>query len=154
MDRPPIASMSQGGLDLSFPLSAEQTGGVMSVIQIHVAPGWLAPPHRHEREDELCLVQDGQVGWRIGDRELLANPGSVTFLPRGVPHAYWNPSDSPGRLVLVCVPGGLERFFQELVAGSMDAERTATVSARHGMVLVPEWIPELVARFGLRVPGG
>jgi hypothetical protein len=33
--------MSQGGLDLSFPLSAEQTGGVMSVIQIQVAPaGW------------------------------------------------------------------------------------------------------------------
>jgi quercetin dioxygenase-like cupin family protein len=107
MDRPPVASMSQGGLDLSFPLSAEQTGGVMSVIQIQVAPGWLAPPHRHEREDELCLVLDGQVGWRIGDRELLANPGSVTFLPRGVPHAYWNPSDSPGRLVLVCVPGAL-----------------------------------------------
>lgn len=79
MDRPPIASMSQGGLDLSFPLSAEQTGGVMSVIQIQVAPGWLAPPHRHEREDELCLVLDGQVGWRIGDRELVANPGSVTF---------------------------------------------------------------------------
>ena len=42
MDRPPIASMSQGGLDLSFPLSAEQTGGVMSVIQIQVAPGWRA----------------------------------------------------------------------------------------------------------------
>jgi hypothetical protein len=84
----------------------------------------------------------------------VATPGSVTFLPRGVPHAYWNPGDSPGQLALVCVPGGLERFFQELVAGSMDAERTAAVSARHGMVLVPEWIPELVARFGLRVPGG
>ena len=42
MDRPPIASMSQGGLDLSFPLSAEQTGGIVSVIQIQVAPGWLA----------------------------------------------------------------------------------------------------------------
>src|SRR6266496_3426949 len=36
MDRPPIASMSQGGLDLSFPLSAEQTGGIVSVIQIQV----------------------------------------------------------------------------------------------------------------------
>src|SRR5688572_4202486 len=120
MDRPPIASMSLGGLDLSFTLPAEQTGGVVSVVEIRVAPGWMAPPHLHEREAEVCLVLEGQVGWRVGDQELLAEPGSVTSLPLGVPHAYWNPGDSPARLALVAVPGGLERFFQELVAGSMD----------------------------------
>ena len=154
MDRTPSGSISLGGIDLSFTVPAEQTNGVMSAVEIRVAPGWLAPPHRHEREDELCLVLEGQVSWRVGDRELLADPGSMTFLPRGVPHAYWNAGSASAGLALVSVPGGLERFFQELVAGSMDAERAAVVSARHGQVLVPEWISELVARFGLRVPGG
>jgi hypothetical protein len=48
----------------------------------------------------------------------------------------------------------VEGFFKDLVAGSMEAERTAAVAARYGLVLVPEWIPDLVARFGLRIRGG
>jgi quercetin dioxygenase-like cupin family protein len=79
---------------VGFKLPAGQTGGVVSAVEVLVAPGRLALPHRHEREDELCLVMDGQVGWRIGDQELLADPQSLTFLPRGVPHAYWNPGRS------------------------------------------------------------
>jgi hypothetical protein len=71
-----------------------------------------------------------------------------------VPHAYWNPGRSSARLVLVSVPGGVEGFFKDLVAGSMEAERTAAVAARYGLVLVPEWIPDLVARFRLRMRGG
>jgi quercetin dioxygenase-like cupin family protein len=154
MDQPAMASVSLGGLQVRFKLPAAQTGGVVSAVEVQLAPRRLALPHQHEREDELCLVVDGQVGWRVGDRELRAGPGSATFLPRGVPHAYWNPGSSSARLVLVSVPGGVEGFFQDLVAGSMEAERTAAVAARYGLVLVPEWIPELVARFGLRVRGG
>jgi quercetin dioxygenase-like cupin family protein len=154
MAQPPVASVSLGGIEIDVRLPAEQTGGVVSAVEVRVAPSRLALPHRHEREDELCLVVDGQVGWRVGDRELVAEPGSVTFLPRNVAHAYWNPGRSPARLVLVSVPGGVERFFQELAAGSMEGERTAAVAARYGLALVPEWIPDLVARFGLRVRGG
>ena len=55
--------------------------------------------------------------------------------------------------MLVSVPGGVERFFQELAAGSMDADQTAAVAARHGLELVPEWIPDLVARHALQVRG-
>jgi mannose-6-phosphate isomerase-like protein (cupin superfamily) len=154
MDEPLMDSVSLGGIDVIFKLSAEQTGGVMSAVEVLVAPHRLALPHLHEREDELCLVTNGQVGWRVGDRELLAEPQSLTFLPRGVPHAYWNPSSSLARLVLVSVPGGVERFFQELATGSMQAERTAAVAARHGLVLVLDWIDELVARHGLQMRGG
>ncbi len=106
MDEPLMDSVSLGGIDVIFKLSAEQTGGVMSAVEVLVAPHRLALPHLHEHEDELCLVTNGQVGWRVGDRELLAEPQSLTFLPRGVPHAYWNPSSSLARLVLVSVPGG------------------------------------------------
>ena len=154
MHQPAGASVSLGGLEIRFKLLADQTGGIVSVVEVLVAPGRLALPHRHEREDELCLVLDGQVGWRVGDRELRLEPGSATFLPRGVPHAYWNPGRSSARLVLVSVPGGVEGFFKDLVAGSMEAERTAAVAARYGLGLVPEWIPDLVARFGLRMRGG
>ena len=154
MDEPLMNSVSLGGIDVIFKLLAEQTGGVMSAVEVLVAPRRLALPHLHEREDELCLVTDGQVGWRVGDRELLAEAQSLTFLPRGVPHAYWNPSSSLARLVLVSVPGGVERFFQELATGSMQAERTAAVAARYGLVLVLDWIDELVARHGLQMRGG
>jgi hypothetical protein len=35
----------------------------------------------------------------------------------------------------------------------MQAERTAAVAARHGLVLVLDWIDELVARHGLQMRG-
>src|SRR3954453_17054472 len=126
----------------------------MSALEVLVAPRRLALPHLHEREHELCLVTDGQVGWRVGDRELLAEPPSLTFLPRGVPHAYWNPSSSPARPGLVSGPRGGERFFQELATGSVQTERTAAVAAQHGLVLVLDWIDDLVARHGLQMRGG
>jgi Cupin domain len=88
------------------------------------------------REDELCLVMDGQVGWRVGDRELGLAPGSANLPAPGVPHAYWNPGRSSARLVLVSVPGAWRGSSRKLVAGSMEAERTAAVAARYGLVLV------------------
>ena len=112
VDQPPVAWVSLGAIEVGLRLPAEQAGGVVSAVEVRVAPRRLALPHRHEREDELRLLVGGLVGWRVGDRELLAEPGSVTFLPRKLPHAYWNPGRSPVQLVLVSVPGDVERFFQ------------------------------------------
>jgi hypothetical protein len=60
MHQPAGASVSLGGLEIRFKLLADQTGGIVSVVEVLVAPGRLALPHRHEREDELCLVMDGR----------------------------------------------------------------------------------------------
>ena len=44
-----------------------------------------SPLHAHQW-DEIEVVIDGQVEFTIGDTVSLAGPGSVQYLPAGVPH--------------------------------------------------------------------
>jgi hypothetical protein len=40
----------------------------------------------------------------------------MAFGPRGMPHAFQNIGDTPGRLLVVTTPSGLERFFEQSAA--------------------------------------
>jgi mannose-6-phosphate isomerase-like protein (cupin superfamily) len=57
-------------------------------------PGRPGPPlHVHLRSDERGRVLAGTVGVRIGRRTSTHGPGSALFLPKGVPHTWWNAGD-------------------------------------------------------------
>jgi len=143
-----------GGIEVYVKVRAEETDGALSVLEVLIAPGWIALPHRHAWEDEVCRVLDGEVRLRVGDEELWAGAGWYTFLPRGVAHVYWNPGPERARLQLVSVPGGVERFYRELAGsplGPLGRLEAASAARRHGLTLLPEWSQDLVARFGLRV---
>ena len=62
------------------------------------------PLHRHRIEDEAWYVLEGTLHFRYGDRELEASAGSGVFLPRGVPHTFWNPGPKPSRYLLIMGP--------------------------------------------------
>ena len=40
----------------------------------------------------------------------------MAFGPRGTPHAFQNVGETPGRLLVITTPSGLERFFEEFAA--------------------------------------
>ncbi len=61
----------------------------------------IAPPHVHLDEDEAWIVLEGRLGFRLGDREIDAEPGTAVFGPRGLAHTYWNPQPSLARYLLV-----------------------------------------------------
>jgi hypothetical protein len=49
----------------------------------------------------------------------------MAFGPRGMPHAFQNVGDTPGRLLVITNPSGLERFFEQwaaLLPGPVDPE--------------------------------
>ena len=74
-----------------------------------------------------------QVG---ADRHDLG-PGCFAWLPRQIPHAFGNVSDSPVRVVGAIVPGGIEEYFAAQGAyfaqlqGPPDPERLAAIWAGH-----------------------
>ena len=41
-----------------------------------------------------------------------AAEGGLAFGPRDVPHTFQNVGDTPGRLLVVSAPAGMEEFFQ------------------------------------------
>ena len=52
--------------------------------------------------------------------------------------ALWHPRPQgpPARLLLICVPGGIEDYFREINAASDDGERHR-VGERYGIRVVP-----------------
>ena len=90
-----------------------QTNGSMTVLEFRLAPGSGPAIHTHLREDELWWVLEGDFRFRTGNDWLRASAGGMAFGPRGMPHAFQNIGDGPGRLLVVTTPSGLERFFEQ-----------------------------------------
>ena len=93
-------------------VSAAATSGAYSVVEIVSSPGDSTPMHVHQYEDEYILVVEGKARIACGDKIFEAEAGATAFLPRNVPHAWGNPSESPLRIVVTCTPGGVEELLR------------------------------------------
>lgn len=69
-----------------------------------VGTHWIAPLHVHRADDEAWYVVQGTLGFRLGDDEIEAPPGSAVLARRGTPHTYWNAGSVEARYVLVVTP--------------------------------------------------
>jgi quercetin dioxygenase-like cupin family protein len=138
-----------------YKVTNEDADGRFALLQGGLAPRMLIPPHVHEREDEMTIVLRGTIGARVGGDEFLLDAGGVLLKPRGIPHAMWNPTDEPSVLLEYITPGAYVAFFGEVAAsGGFQASRDDldAIAAKYGQRWIrdAEWIPEVVARFGLR----
>lgn len=69
-----------------------------------VGTRWIAPLHVHHADDEAWYVLEGQLGFRLGEREVVADAGSAVLAARGTPHTYWNAGPEEARYLLVMTP--------------------------------------------------
>ena len=129
----------------------EATGGVVSFVEQSMAPRHLIPCHVHNRTDVWIYVIAGSVGVRVDETEATGGPGDYLLKPRGVPHAMWNPGDTPNRLIEVLTPGDGDGFFRDAAAlpEAASAEEFKAMCARHGIEWIDQWSDDLCARFGL-----
>src|SRR5206468_12540919 len=133
----------------------DATGGAVAFVVHLLAPRALGSPvHTHSREDEWTYVLNGQAGVEVGNQMVVAGPGDLILKPRDVPHAFWNPTDEPARLLEVITPGGFETYFEELgqilAAVEPDLARLGELAARHGLQMDVSSVPRLAAEHGLR----
>ena len=132
-----------------------RTNGVISIVEHPIAPGHLVPPHTHADFDEWSYVLEGRVGARIGDQEFTAEPGSYILKPRRIIHAFWNAGPAPARIIEIITPAGFEDFFAEvgraLKTGAIDPGFMAALRARYGTTTDMAWVPQLEARYGVKV---
>lgn len=123
------------GVHITMPLALAR-GGV-SIIEDVSPPGGGPPLHLHQREDELFRVLEGRYLIRCGDETHDVVAGDTILLPRGVPHTFFNPEATPGRLLTVLEPGGFEGFFEEVHAAGLEAPcdfpAIAELGARYGL---------------------
>jgi mannose-6-phosphate isomerase-like protein (cupin superfamily) len=145
-------SVSLGGMGVVFKLQGADTGGAFAVVEHPIEPGRLVMPHVHLHEDEYSYVLEGTIGARVGDREIIAGPGSYVIKPRGLMHTFWNPGPEPARLLEVIAPAGFESYFVELTEAG-DPGRRSELAAKYGVTYSSDWVAELISRHNLRLLG-
>src|SRR6478752_5656130 len=65
---------------------------------------WIAPLHVHHADDEAWYVLEGELGFRLGDEEVVAVAGATVMASRGTPHTFWNAGEVEARYLLVMTP--------------------------------------------------
>jgi mannose-6-phosphate isomerase-like protein (cupin superfamily) len=113
-------------------VESSQSGGTLSVMDLIISPDQGPALHTHSREDELWIVLDGRFRFKAGGRLFEASAGGMAFGPRGTAHCFHNVDDTPGRLLIVTTPGGLEDFFRDFAA-EPDLEKLGEIGRRHGV---------------------
>ncbi len=108
----------------------------VSVVEYEAPGGTSGPPlHVHPAFDEVFVVLEGTLTMRLGDDVREVGPGGAATAPGDVPHTFATTSDTPTRFLVICAPGGFERYFRALAAG--DEAAAAVVAASAGYAAWP-----------------
>ena len=141
----PVAVLADAGRALQFlgvthKLTGEQTGRAFYVCEAVFGAQSGSPLHIHHYEDEIIYVLEGAIDIRLDKAKLHAPAGGIVHLPKKIPHALQNPLNTPLRIMVHAVPGGLEHYFDEVDAalqdGTFNAEVHSAISKKYGL----EWL--------------
>lgn len=108
---------------LDVKISGSDTDGDLAIFeQTSLSQGKGTPLHIHHFQDEIFYVMEGEYYFQVGDDKFNLSKGDSIFLPRKVPHA-WTQASETGKMTVTMQPAGkLEEFFVTMAA--LDHEPT------------------------------
>jgi mannose-6-phosphate isomerase-like protein (cupin superfamily) len=128
------------GVTHTYKALASETGGRISIWESVVPPGAGAPHHSHTAEDEAFYVVEGEATIEIEGQPqpLVIGAGGFVYSPRGEAHSFRNAGGGVLRMLVMCLPGGLERMFGEIGDATRgvrapDPARIGAITAAHGV---------------------
>ncbi|MEM9655986.1 MAG: cupin domain-containing protein [Actinomycetota bacterium] len=126
-------------------VSADDSGGALTAMEFVGPKGFGPPLHRHDVEDELFYVVEGEVWFGCGDADGVHQAGATIWLPRGHAHTFQIRSDE-ARVFQVTTPGQFDRFVAALgdpltstelpEPGEIDPEQVARIAAEHDIQIL------------------
>lgn len=129
-------------------ITSRQTDGLLALAEAQLPPLTAGPHlHVHANEDEMFFVLDGVMTVQIGEQLHDIAAGGLAWGARGTPHAFANRASEPLRIMIIWVPGGAERIFEDMdaylrtVTGTPDEQVTAAILTRYGGTRVGPRIP-------------
>jgi len=151
-DLPAVAALSGDGEPLwglgglwIIKVSAAQTGGSFSLIEVRMKRGTGTPLHRHDLDEETFIVLEGTLALLADGTRVDAGPGEIVYLPGGRVHAWRAESPEARFLVLAtprheafyrecCVPAA--SFEQPPDAGQIDLRIIVPAGRKHGVEII------------------
>ena len=127
-----------GTFAMALKASAEETAGVVSVLEAEEPPGFGPPLHIHHDAAEAFYVLEGEYVMFVEDEEHTCPAGTFLFIPQGVRHGF-RVGSVPSRKLNFYFPAAMVGYFDELSAalarGDADDELDA-IATRHEMEIV------------------
>jgi quercetin dioxygenase-like cupin family protein len=117
-----------GGLH-TWKLLAEETDGGFFLFEDAMGKGKTTPLHRHPEADEMTYVLEGEIVVNVAGTETRVGAGGMSFVPRGVPHAFLVVSDTT-RLLTMQTPGIGQAFYRGASEPTTDDSSDAVDIAR------------------------
>jgi mannose-6-phosphate isomerase-like protein (cupin superfamily) len=125
------------GQEAHILISSDQTGNAFCLIRFFAWPENTNPPHMHSNEDETFIIEAGQIEVDRGGEIIRGKPGDVIYLPKKIRHAPRILGTEPLQTIVLCVPGGFDRFFAECAEEwkkpAPDLREIAGIAARYGI---------------------
>ena len=112
------------GERIVFRKRARDTGGELFEMNLYLAPkGFIAAPHVHPYQEERFEVSGAAVTFRVGGKERIYEPGEVAVVRPGVPHVWWNSSDTEAATLVQFRPAlDTETFFETFFGLARDGK--------------------------------
>ena len=140
----PFATPMQANLS-PCKLTSDDTGGSCSAFELAAMPKTGPALHVHHREDEWYYVLSSKFVFRVGGQDYDMPTGASMWLPRDIPHVWANIGDTDGKLILVCFPGGFEKFFDEIGREMLDVPPDSPAATRK--------MKDAMAKYGMELLG-
>ena len=119
-------------------VSQKDTNGDLTVFEYTGNEKGGPPLHIHPHQDEIFFIVKGEYLFQVGNDKYTSKSGDTIFLPRGVPHAFAQTSDS-GKMFFLFQPSGkMEDYFRVLgnLTSPPSPEQGAKIFADHDMTVV------------------
>ncbi len=124
---------------IDIKISGKDTNNEISVFeQIGRTPNGGPPLHIHIDQDEWFFVTEGEYLFQCGSENFHIKVGDTIFLPRNVPHAFVQLTETAKTIVSYIPAGKMEEFFTvtDKWNSPPTEEEVHKVFADHGMKVV------------------
>ena len=128
-----------GDFEMTVKAAAEETDGVVSVLEAEEPPGFGPPAHVHHDAAEAFYVLEGEYFMTLEEREFRCPAGSFVFIPQGARHSF-RVGEVPSRKLNFYFPAAMIGYFDDLAAAltgdDVDEDALAEIARSHGMEVV------------------
>jgi mannose-6-phosphate isomerase-like protein (cupin superfamily) len=127
--------LSVVGNNITVKVGGEETDNAYCVFELSVPPNEGAGLHIDKDWDEWWYVIEGTFAFILNGAQKELSAGEFAYGPKGIPHSFRNAGRTTGKIVLVTIPSGLEKFFraahQASLNGRPDKETFVSIMRAH-----------------------